>query len=146
MGNNPFLPLGVNPFVCDCKQLFSLMQTAGTQHEPANDGLQHFAVGVHPKAQTKTVIGQAVSGDAMVQIWSTPSGRESKLTSISTALPQMQLGLCHQGGLTWDCKWCPSDTSTQHTSNMSLPRSVEDFALLLLVSCLLHACPENMQT
>ena len=76
--------------------------------------MQHIAVAAHPGGRTKTVIGEIVSGPAIVQIWSAPYATEAKASSISNALPQMQLGICHEGGLTWDCKWCPSDTSIQH--------------------------------
>ena len=84
--------------------------------------MQHFAVGVHPKDRSTTVIGQTVSGDAMVQIWSAPSASQCESLSEDALLPEMQLGLCHQGGLTWECKWCPTDTSTHLTDSTSLPR------------------------
>ncbi|KAL3157576.1 hypothetical protein ABBQ32_012027 [Trebouxia sp. C0010 RCD-2024] len=90
--------------------------------EGTDDIVQHFAVGVHPSGRTKTVIGEAVFGSALVQIWSAPSETSSNSMSTSTALPEMQLGLWHQGGLTWDCKWCPCNTATQTNSSSSMPR------------------------
>ncbi len=83
---------------------------ANHEEEP----LQHIAVAAHPGGRTKTVIGEVASGPAIVQIWSAPYATEAKASSTGNALPQMQLGICHEGGLTWDCKWCPSDTSIQH--------------------------------
>ena len=83
--------------------------------------LQYLAVGAHPDGKTKSVIGETVTGAAMVQIWSAPYDTDA--TSASTVLPTMQIGICHQGGLTWDCKWCPADTSTSAgNSNDTLPR------------------------
>lgn len=108
--------------------LYASWPAEGTDDDP-----QHFAVGVHPGGRTKTVIGEAVSGSALVQIWSAPSETSSNSMSTTTALPEMQLGLWHQGGLTWDCKWCPCDTATQtnSTSSSSMPRYSTVNALLL---------------
>ena len=103
---------------------------ADSKADDEEEQLQYLAVGAHPGARTKTVIGEAVSGPAMVQIWSAPRATESQATSTSTVLPEMQLGICHSGGLTWDCKWCPAATSTQVTDgNDALPRSAFDVSL-----------------
>ncbi len=101
----------------------TLRLAAGSTGETGNELLQYLAVGAHPDGRTKTVIGEIVTGVAMVQIWSAPYATDSKASSVAV-LPEMQLGICHEGGLTWDCKWCPSDTSTQATATQDcLPRS-----------------------
>ena len=93
-----------------------------------NERVQYLAIGPHPDGRTKSVIGQTVHGAAMVQIWSAPYDTEATLAS--AVLPTMQLGICHQGGLTWDCKWCPTDTSTSTgSSNGKLPRHALQSAL-----------------
>lgn len=107
--------------------------------EGTDDIVQHFAVGVHPSGRTKTVIGEAVFGSALVQIWSAPSETSSNSMSTSTALPEMQLGLWHQGGLTWDCKWCPCNTATQTNSSSSMPRYPPVNALRLCDRLNMHA-------
>ncbi|DBB09914.1 TPA: hypothetical protein ACH3X3_001521 [Trebouxia sp. C0006] len=101
--------------------------TANNEEEP----VQHIAVAAHPGGRTKTVIGEIVSGPAIVQIWSAPYATEAKASSISNALPQMQLGICHEGGLTWDCKWCPSDTSIQHIAGTGALSRLGLLALVL---------------
>ena len=93
-----------------------------------NERVQYLAIGAHPNGRSNSVIGETVHGAAMVQIWSAPYDTEA--ISASVVLPTMQLGICHQGGLTWDCKWCPTDTSTSTGSNNgNLPRYALQTAL-----------------
>ena len=86
-------------------------------------------VGCHPAGHTKSVIGEVIQKPAMLQLWSVPGASGS--SSSDRQHPLMKMGICHQGGLSWDCKWCPYDASMQvpaspvnQSSSENLPRHV----------------------
>ena len=100
---------------------------------------EYLAVGPHPDRHITSVIGQKVQGPAMLQLWSVPHSIASPGSS-DKQLPTLEVGICHQGGLTWDCKWCPSDASTQApasnvTHSSSLPRHVLTALLIMRICC-----------
>eukprot|EP00884_Botryococcus_braunii_P017975 jgi/Botrbrau1/4861/Bobra.0032s0019.2 len=88
-------------------------------------GFHLLAVAAHPRARTENNLGECVSGPALLQVWGVPdlkvaprpsptqSARNAANDSPASdplpvpdgALPRQLLGICHEGGLTWDCKW-----------------------------------------
>lgn len=115
------------------------MSTAGASEIP-----EYLVVGAHSAGHIKSVIGTQVQRPAVLQLWSIPQ-RKSAANSSDACLPKLEMCICHEGGLTWDCKWCPSDASmpvqaSQDAHSGSLPRHVRPalpFAMLAYPS--LHA-------
>eukprot|EP01052_Picozoa_sp_SAG31_P000001 SAG31_NODE_1_length_62978_cov_30.836130_1_plen_518_part_00 len=64
------------------------------------------AHGSKDRQSTKHRIGATTSGKNMLQIWKAPSHCMDAGASVQ---PQMLFGIGHEGGLAWDCKWCPED-------------------------------------
>jgi hypothetical protein len=62
----------------------------------------------HPAARQHNVMGRAVAGPALLQIWEVAS-------TAAQGGPQarLALGICLDGGLAWDCKWRPGSANAQ---------------------------------
>lgn len=89
-----------------------------------------LAVGCHPKDEPLHRLGVATSGPNSIQIWELDSIAKSKNSSAAATKPRMAVAIGHNGGLTWHCKWCPTEqttaartsTSTSNASAEVLPR------------------------
>jgi hypothetical protein len=80
------------------------MLASRSQPDSAPVFADYMAVGCHPKGHKHNRIGNAVQGPGVLQIW------EVLRAWIGTAedlLPRMVLGIVHDAGLVWHCRWCP---------------------------------------
>jgi hypothetical protein len=89
-----------------------------------------FQVGCHPLHSMHNVMGRAVQGPALIQIYEvvgserpaqqaavTPAGAAQQATKVeegaeddgnpALSLPALAMGIAHNGGLTWHLEWCP---------------------------------------
>ena len=68
-------------------------------------------------------MGRRAGGPGCLQIWEVRCRGGGELVQ----LPRMALGICHDGGVGHDAKWCPSGAGAEgHAAQQpdSLPRSV----------------------
>lgn len=69
---------------------------------------EFLAVGAHPSDLPVHTLGEPVLGRGLIQIWAFNMESVSSTTKGNFDLPQMVLGLAHNGGVTWDAKWQPA--------------------------------------
>jgi general transcription factor 3C polypeptide 2 len=99
---------------------------AAQNTQPSSSNSTFLAVGCHPKNEPIHRIGIATSGPNSIQIWELDAIEKSKKSSTANK-PRMAVAIGHNGGLTWHCKWCPSEktataSSTSAVSSDVLPR------------------------
>ncbi|KAK9822503.1 hypothetical protein WJX81_006420 [Elliptochloris bilobata] len=84
----------------------------------AEPAVQYLAVAAHVATRATNVVGQAVGGPALLQLWAVPRDGSG-----GGCLPWMALGLVFAtGGVVWDAKWCPSAACALPATDGSLPR------------------------
>lgn len=77
---------------------------------------RYLAVGCHPTYSPTNRIGVPVTGPGVIQIWEIPDPDYSPSPRENTPSPRMALAIAHDGGLTWQCKWCPVPGLTDPTN------------------------------
>lgn len=75
----------------------------------------HLALGCHPHGSPPHRIGEPVAGPNCIQLWEVASlaaeaGKRGNATSITH--PRLVLGIAHDAGVTWHCRWCPTRAAT----------------------------------
>lgn len=102
------------------------------KNQSAGRGTSAFlAVGCHPKNEPLHKLGIATSGPNSIQIWELDSIAKSKKASAAATKPRMAVAIGHNGGLTWHCKWCPTEeTTAMSTNNTSVAKFLPRLGLL----------------
>ena len=71
-----------------------------------------LAVGCHPHDAPFHHLGVAASCPNSIQLWEVPLLSEGNAAAAeqqqSSPLPRLSLIITHNGGMTWQCKWCPN--------------------------------------
>lgn len=101
-----YVPLFMRSFTCMC----------GHEHMTTGSPPQ---VGAHPKDREHNMIGRAVAGMALLQIWEVNGpARQLEAATASSAsrapvapIARLAQAICLDGGLVWDCKWQPGSQS-----------------------------------
>lgn len=116
-------------------------EAAGADALQAAGSGDFVAISCHPLDSHQNVIGTAVQGGNCVQIWhiSHPQNssqqqrqqqrRQQECGSVPP--PRLALALAHDGGLAWDCRWCPDPgladiptAAARESQRDTLPRCV----------------------
>lgn len=118
-------------------------------------------VGCHPLHSQHNLLGKPLHGPALIQLWEVtnasqpPQQQQERQQRQANALPaptlpRLALGIVHDGGLTWNCQWCPSPELTDEVTvgaaaaqGGRLPRWGAAACIGPIVSCLEHAATEQ---
>ncbi len=93
-------------YLMDCDGLVWTMDWSPYDEETMSTCL---AVGCHPKGQHVHEFGRACHGEASIQVWRV---RDESIDDKS-AVPEVELAIRHEGGVTWSVCWCPAMESTE---------------------------------
>ena len=85
---------------------------------------EYLAVGCHPCHSAHHPLGAAVKGPGVLQVWEV---RAPGQAAAGLGPPRMALAIAHDGGLAWQCRWCPApalaDSATERRpGGGALPR------------------------
>jgi general transcription factor 3C polypeptide 2 len=105
----------------------NIREGAQKNQTAVGDTSAFLAVGCHPKDEPLHRLGIATSGPNSIQIWELDSIAKAKNSSAAATKPRIAVAIGHNGGLTWHCKWCPSEETSTAASTNSRNSSVAEF-------------------